>query len=729
MSVPRQSIEPGRRRARPLYIALVVVALAWQFRGVLGGGVFAFEDVTAYFVPLYSALGRALRHHGLPFWEIGAWSGQPLLGDPQVGVFYPPHWLCAWVAPIRLYAWLTVGHAGLGAAGMWRLVRARQGSVEAAALAAIALASSAFYVLEVRHAMFGASTAWLVWSLWALERWGQERRVGSLLLLAAFAALSLLAGGWSLLYYGAAVAAVLAVASALRSRSARSLVQIGGAALLGLALAAVALGPALMHARYSPRSLGLTYSEAASYAWPSWRYVVTLVLPTFFGDGARGTYVGAPDQWELSGWSVGLTAVLFVPWALTRRDRRGERIALLFLCGAAIGLARGCGFFLHPFLYRHWPLFTSLRCPARALYVWTLVIPILAGDGLDEAITWLRRVRLPQLAPLLLFVPAVAAAELAFTWRAENPTVDATGAAATIPAIEALRHHTLLGRATNEVHLPQSFHNAGMRWGYESAGGYSSVPIWRYLHYLYIANHGHVYPSAHLDRDLTAQGLWRFSSPLVDLLGVRWVLSDRAHPIDAQAKGYQRVFAGDDGVDLWRSDHAMPRAFAVYRIEVAADADAAAAAIADPAFAPDRVAVVEEPLPSIPRADAAATDAPPMTPASGFFRIGPTDLTIELTATAPAVLVIGDAYYPNWTATVDDVDVPLLKVDYALRGVALTKGTHVVSMTYLDLTMAYGAAMSVTALALLLLLGLRQRWLRQVGDKESSSSGPAETLG
>src|SRR6185503_9072926 len=146
------------------------------------------------------------------------------------------------------------------------------------------------------------------------------------------------------------------------------------------------------------------------------------------------------------------------------------------------------------------------------------------------------------------------------------------------------------GRFIDEPHLGQRFHNAGLLWGLESAGGYSSLPLWRYLHFLWIANHGKVYPHDKLASDLTAQGLWRWSSPLVDLLSVSFVLAPRDHPIDAP--GFSRVFQGKGGIDVWKNGEAYPRAFVVYRAISPGDDAAQAHALASPDFHPDRIAIV-----------------------------------------------------------------------------------------------------------------------------------------
>src|SRR5437879_1016628 len=175
--------------------ALVGVAIVWQFRAALLGRVYFFEDIAAYFEPLWSAAARQMHRGSLPSWELTAWSGLPMLGDPQIGALYPPNWLWLLLAPLRVFAWLQLAHACLGAAGMWALARIRGRSRAASALAALALGLGAFVVLEARHSMFVATTAWLPWLMWSIEKWARDRRTDALAAMAGCTGLALLAGG------------------------------------------------------------------------------------------------------------------------------------------------------------------------------------------------------------------------------------------------------------------------------------------------------------------------------------------------------------------------------------------------------------------------------------------------------------------------------------------------------------------------------------------------------
>jgi len=677
---------------------VMVLAIAWQYRAGLVGRVYWFEDISAYFEPHWTAAARQMRAGYLGSWDLGAWSGFPLVGDPQIGVLYPLQWLWLLVHPLKLYAWLALVHPLIGAAGMYRLARLRGRSAAAAAVAGLTLGLGAFMVLEVRHAMFLATTAWLPWVLVAVETVasvaaGDEKRKVVLAAVAgggAALALAILGGGWSMLLYAGWVIGLYAVTVENRRRPLWGLAGIG---VVGVGLAAAQILPALSHLSLSPRGIGVEYGFASSFAWPSWSYLATVVLPTAFGDEARGTYSGASNQWELCGYGVGLIASLLALASLGERRGRTQRLAMFGLLVVAAELARGADGFLHPLLFKIMPV--AIRCPARALYVWVLAAPILAADGLDAVVERLPRKSLPAILVVLV------AAELLFTWRSDNPSM-AFHDTRTRPTVATqLRGNP--GRATNDVHLAHRLHNSGLAWGTESAGGYSSLPIWRYLHFLWIANHGAPYPHAHLADDLTAQGLWRFDSPLVDLLSITWLIAPADRP--PSGTGWVKVSSGGDGIDLWRNDEALPRVFVVHQQRVVSDEDGQARAIASATFAPSREVVVDHAVDGV----AQVADAVPGRRATGVYaldRESALSLAIGVQLRVPGVMVTSEPWSPWWRVTVDGKPAEALRVDYALRGVAVPAGVHTVAWTYEDDPLFYGVSITVTTTLALLVAGI-----------------------
>jgi uncharacterized membrane protein YfhO len=73
-------------------------------------------------------------------------------------------------------------------------------------------------------------------------------------------------------------------------------------------------------------------------------------------------------------------------------------------------------------------------------------------------------------------------------------------------------------------------------------------------------------------------------------------------------------------------------------------------------------------------------------------------VVIDASPAGPAWLVLADANYPGWTATVDGVQAEIYMVDHILRGVPLQAGRHRVVFSYLP--SGFWAALTVTLLTL-----------------------------
>src|SRR6185295_1932245 len=83
--------------------------------------------------------------------------------------------------------------------------------------------------------------------------------------------------------------------------------------------------------------------------------------------------------------------------------------------------------------------------------------------------------------------------------------------------------------------------------------------------------------------------------------------------------------------------------------------------------------------------------------------------TIE--APSEGVLVISDSWFPHWHLKVDGVDAPLLRTDFAFRGVMLKPGRHEVSLEYHSPWIKTGLLVSlVSLLTLLLFVGIYARF-------------------
>ncbi len=81
----------------------------------------------------------------------------------------------------------------------------------------------------------------------------------------------------------------------------------------------------------------------------------------------------------------------------------------------------------------------------------------------------------------------------------------------------------------------------------------------------------------------------------------------------------------------------------------------------------------------------------------------PDRVELEATTTARGLLVVADALYPGWHATVDDHPQPILRANRLMRGLTLDPGTHRVVFTYKPLSFRIGGTATLASLGVLVL--------------------------
>lgn len=185
-------------------------------------------------------------------------------------------------------------------------------------------------------------------------------------------------------------------------------------------------------------------------------------------------------------------------------------------------------------------------------------------------------------------------------------------------------------------------------------------------------------------------------SPILDLLGVRYVLAEPA-AASTPLPGLTPVHRSD--LAVFENAGRLPRAFLVPEVRVIPDAGDLVAALARPPVPLDLCAYSEVPLPGW-TGDPGAAGRPAGTAA--ITEHADERVRVAVDPSGPALLVLADAYYPGWRASVDGVERPIHRVDHLLRGVVVRPGDREVTFEYRPASFRRGALVSALALGLVL---------------------------
>lgn len=347
------------------------------------------QDVLRQSVPWLSFARQEVLAGRLPSWDPARLAGVPHLANIQAGFFYPPN-LPLLLPPPAIAATLSlVAHVILGGVLLTVLARALGLSREPATLAGMAYVAGGFVTARVyaSHLEVLRTMAWaplLLLSAWQLAMHGSPRWAAVLTLTAS---LSLLAGYPAVTVYSLGAAGLLFLAILPKGRKRIQAVGLGVLSmLLPLLICAPALWPLAELAEQTTRADGLALTEAAVGALRPSDFP-TLVWPWYFGTGPLDNYWRGPGWfWHETQTAGGMgVTVLAIVGALSYRRVRQVQI-LLALALVSLLLSLGTLTPAYTLLHEMLPFLRLFRIPARFNLVWTLMLPLLAGYGLQAVL-------------------------------------------------------------------------------------------------------------------------------------------------------------------------------------------------------------------------------------------------------------------------------------------------------------------------------------------------------
>jgi hypothetical protein len=175
------------------------------------------------------------------------------------------------------------------------------------------------------------------------------------------------------------------------------------------------------------------------------------------------------------------------------------------------------------------------------------------------------------------------------------------------------------------------------------------------------------------------------------------LVNDNSQTFQTLVPGQYRLLHSGD-VKIYENLDVLPRAFITENWHWQQNAADSFSAMTVPAFDPRDLVMLtgtgENQMLGVSRGKATIT------------RYEAEQVVIRVENTAPAVLVLTDAFYPGWTAALDGTAVPIYRADLLFRAALVPAGAHEVVFSFSSRSFANGRFLSIVGLLLGIFTGL-----------------------
>lgn len=207
---------------------------------------------------------------------------------------------------------------------------------------------------------------------------------------------------------------------------------------------------------------------------------------------------------------------------------------------------------------------------------------------------------------------------------------------------------------------------------------------------------------------------WIQLSPVLDMLDVRYVIFRGQPPPD--------IHPPIQYPDYWVLENraALPRSFFPHHVETVTSDVECLRKLKSPDFDPREVAYVDGAV-NLPEQCRGTVE---------IIREIPTRVTLSVQAETPGLVVLADLWNKGWRAYLNGKPVPILRTNYALRGVEVPAGKATLEFRYQPASLVIGLSLAAAGLVVLLcsVVVLRGRQTAGVAARAAIHSGDAAAL-
>lgn len=685
-----------------------------------------------------------LKDSKIPSWNPYTFSGTPHLANHQSAPFYPLNIIFFFLPFALAWSLFILIQPLLAALFSYWYLRNLNILKPAALLGALAFAFSGFFVAWLEWGTILHAALWLPLMLLAVDKiFLQQMKNKKLFLWYGLFTFSLVASFFAghlqtFFYIFLLLVAHLIVRFIQSEKKKQVFLPFFLCFLVFLLFTAIQSVPMVHFILTSARSLDQSDFQKPGWFIP-WQHLLQFIVPDFFGNPSTLNYWGEWNYGEFIGYVGILPTTLALFATFIRRDKKvffygailflsllfalptfaakipfllsipmlstAQPTRLLFLTDFSLAMlsALGFDFFLkkegkkifYPLVFMGvlflslWVLvfsagqLNSTISPEHLLVAKNnLILPSILFAVSILLLSLFRAWPTKKKSILIAFLIGIAVFDLLRFTEKFNPFVKHEYLFPNTKAIAFLQDKTKEGElfriaTTDDRILPPNF---SMEYGLSTIEGYDPLYLQRYAELIAASERGkpNINPPFGFNRIIAPHNM---NSKIVDLLNVKYVLS----LTDLLPSKFIKVFQEGE-TRIYENTNVIPRAFFVDDLRFVKDKKETIKTIFQSDIKLVDVAVLEEDQKSLfAKVSGIKGPSQKLSFSKGSAKVisyKPNTIVIETKNTEDGFLVISDNYYPGWKASIDGDQTTILRTDYNMRGIFVSKGSHIVTMNY-----------------------------------------------
>ncbi len=705
------------------------------------------------FYPNRALQTAAIQNGQLMLWNPYLFTGTPVIADPNFQPFYLPNLLISTILPVHVaLPWLAWIHLTLTGLFMYLFLRLKEIHWFSAVLGGGVWLLNGYLLVWLENPHRLSTAAWFPAIFWAFEIANRKSERRWAALAGLFLGLAILGGQIQFIFFFGLIFAIYALINSYyrfqdrQKRRGEPLLNFALISLIGLSIGALIIVPSAEFSSFSQRTV-FDATTVLETGWPA-QQLITLIAPDFYGNPAGPiSYWGTINYAEVTAYFGIVSLLLAISGIFVARKSRFLRttlILLIIIFLIAFGtpfvytltLAPGFEFLalrrsliFVPFLgswltalgLDGWMrVDLSLRRKLIALVISLFIIlttsiltvSYLGQSFLDHRETalqtiWRASLYLIIAIPLIFSLnrrPIVIASFLLLLSFAEllqwgykfNPIISVDylypeNAVSNFLKQDDTHYRVLPLQADKAVFGP----NVLSVFDIETITGYSSLIKGDYAALLKGMDDEIEIGWMRGNENMLVMSHYH---PLVGMLNVKYVLS----AIELQGIPGLIPLGQFDGVWIYENADAAPRAFLVTDVQVTPIENMLSNLLSSDFDWRNSAMISESPLPD--QENQMISGSENIVGTVEITGYEPGEVVLNVNTAEAAFLVLADAYYPGWQASLDSQLIPIYQTNLVLRGVFVPAGEHEIIFQFKPMTLKIGLGLSLFGISIALII-------------------------